>query len=114
MDIQKYFGKTISAAHEADDKLILRFSDGFGVAIYDNGQSCCEHRHMTTDDDIQSLVGSVLTRVDEKAGPEIAGEEVHETCFVEIGTNTGFITIVNHNEHNGYYGGFSIETEDLK
>jgi hypothetical protein len=25
-----------------------------------------------------------------------------------IGTDVGFITLTNHNEHNGYYGGFGL------
>jgi hypothetical protein len=64
---------------------------------------------MSTDDDVRSLVGHNLTRIEAKEGPgepDQYGE--HETVFVEVGTDAGFITVVNHNEHNGYYGGFGL------
>jgi hypothetical protein len=41
---------------------------------------------------------------------DITGEygEVHEQTFLKIRTNNGDATVVTHNEHNGYYGGFNI------
>jgi hypothetical protein len=65
---------------------------------------------MTTDDDLQSLIGGKLVRVEAKAAPDREDEYgEHEQVFVEVGTDKGLITIVNHNEHNGYYGGFGLE-----
>lgn len=109
-DPKEYYGKTIISAEIADDRLRIRFTDGTAIEIWDNGQSCCEHRHMTTDDDVKSLWGEKLVRVEAKSGPDVEGEygECHEQVFVEVGTDKGFITIVNHNEHNGYYGGFGL------
>jgi hypothetical protein len=108
-DPAKYVGNTIVAASMKDERLRLDFENGKAIEIWDDGQSCCEYRHMTTDDDIQSLVGHKLLRIEAKDGPEVDKEyEVHETCFVEVGTDAGFITVTNHNEHNGYYGGFGL------
>lgn len=92
------------------DDLRLTFADGTTIAIWDNGQSCCEARYMRTDDDVQSLVGHELRRIEVKPADDIhdGSGDVHEVCFVEIGTDDGFITISNHNEHNGYYGGFGL------
>ncbi len=95
-----------------NESLRLTFADGTKIAIWDDGQWCCESRYMRTDDDVQSLVGHELRRIEAKEAPNIGtdddyGEE-HEVCFVEIGTDDGFITISNHNEHNGYYGGFGL------
>lgn len=106
-----YTGQTILAAEMDEYYLTLQLSGGKTIQIWDDGQSCCENRYMSTDDDIQSLVGHKLMRVEAKSGPDIEdGDDydVHETCFVEIGTDDGFITLVNHNEHNGYYGGFGL------
>lgn len=107
---EKYIGRTITAAALADERLNLAFSDGARIAIFDNGQSCCESRYVTTDDDVASLVGHKLVRIEAKDGPETGEEwgETHESCFVEIGTDDGFVTLTNHNEHNGYYGGFGL------
>jgi hypothetical protein len=97
-----------------DESFVLYFEDGARIVITDDGQSCCESRYMTTDDDIQSLVGNRLVNI---TGKEVSDKTVlvkqddwgdHETVFVEIQSSGGFITLVNHNEHNGYYGGFSM------
>lgn len=104
-----FYGKKISSVEMTGEEFKITFSDGEGIKILDNGQSCCESRYMTCDDNIQSLVGHTLVRIEAKDGPSIDdGNEAHETCFVEIATDTGFITLTNHNEHNGYYGGFGL------
>lgn len=103
----EYTGQKIIAAEMNDERLRLKLGSGKTIEIWDNGQSCCESRYMTTDDDISSLVGHTLRRIEAKEGSDNGGGcDVHETVFVEVGTDQGFITIVNHNEHNGYYGGF--------
>ena len=106
----EFYGKMISAVSMTEDEIVLTFSDGERARIWDNGQSCCENRYMTTDDNIQSLVGQTLVRIETKDGPDTSGErgEEHEIVFVELGTDVGFVTIANHNEHNGYYGGFGL------
>lgn len=106
----EYYGQKIMAVEMKDERLRIGLSpSGKTIEIWDNGQSCCESRYMTTDDDVQSLVGNELRRIEAKSGPDHEGEyDVHEQVFVEVGTDKGFITIVNHNEHNGYYGGFGL------
>jgi len=111
----EYCGKVISNVRITDDALFLTFQDGKKIKIFDDGQSCCESRYMTTDDDISSLVGHTLLRIEGKDGEDRGeGGECHEIRFVEIGTDVGFITIVNHNEHNGYYGGFGLSIDEEK
>ena len=110
----EFYGSRITKAELAGNRLLLTLDDERKIAIFDDGQSCCESRYMTTDDDPSSLVGHELRRIEAKSGPtedeEYGG--AHETCFVEVGTDAGFITLTNHNEHNGYYGGFGL-TIDL-
>jgi len=107
----EYYGQKILAAEITDDRLCLSLSpSGKTIEIWDNGQSCCESRFMTTDDDVKSLVGHELRRIEAKDGPDGEDEygECHEQVFVEVGTDKSFITVVNHNQHNGYYGGFGL------
>lgn len=113
--LQKYVGRKIAAASLADDRLALTFDDGARIVIYDDGQSCCEYRYMTTDDDPNSLVGHELRYIESKSGPnkEDAYDGAHEIAFLEIGTDQNFITIANHNEHNGYYGGFDLTIREV-
>lgn len=100
-------GFKITAAKMQDEKVYLKLE--FTIAIFDNGESCCEHRYMTTYDDLQSLVGHELRHIKAMATADIRDtSEEHEIVFVEIGTDVGFVTIVNHNEHNGNYGGFGL------
>lgn len=121
----KYYGRVIASAElrEADEGwrgrngLVLKFADGVEVEIFDDGQSCCEARYMRTDDDLSSLVGATLVRIETKDGPtEKDGEwdDVHEQIFVEVGTDKGFVTLANHNEHNGYYGGFGLTIKEVE
>ncbi len=110
VDATEYYGRMIINAEINDYRFRLTFADGVNIEIRDDAQSCCESRRMTTDDDITSLCGHTLVRIEAKEGPTLEGEwdEEHEQVFVEVGTDKGFITIVNHNEHNGYYGGFEL------
>lgn len=105
----KYYGRTVAAAEMSDERLRITFTDGAKIAIWDDGQSCCENRYMRTDDDLSSIVGGKLMRIEAKAGPDEQDDYgEHEQVFVEVATDKGFITICNHNEHNGYYGGFGL------
>lgn len=108
-------GKRITACRIENNTLLLDFEDGTSIDLYDGGQCCCEDRFMTTDDDPASLVGQVLTHLEAKPGPDIeeeSGYGDHEQMFIEVATDKGFITLVNHNKHNGYYGGFSLKITD--
>ena len=110
-DAAKYIGKAITGAVIKDDRLNVDFEDGTKISIWDNGQSCCESRYMTTDDDVAVLVGGELVNIEAKPGIDMKESEYddeHETVFVEVQTDKGFITVVNHNQHNGYYGGFGL------
>lgn len=82
---------------------------GFRFKISDEGQSCCESRYMKCDDDLSQFAGAHLLGADVreyKSGDVEYG--AHEIAFLVIKTNRGEFTANTHNEHNGYYGGFSI------
>lgn len=111
--LREALGKTISAIKldtiQHSDALCLTFTDNHHITIEDDGQSCCEHRYMSTDDDLDYYVGAQLLGMDVKDGPDIGDEyDYHEQQFLEITTSKGVFTLVTHNEHNGYYGGFNI------
>jgi hypothetical protein len=114
----KYYGRVIASAvlDSEGERLRIGFTDGTIIEIWDDGQSCCESRYMRTDDDVSSLVGGTLIRIEAKDGPEQEGEygDAHEQVFVEVATDKGFITVANHNEHNGYYGGFGLTITEPK
>lgn len=117
----EYYGQKVRSAElitdgALPDRLRLGLSCGKSIDIWDDGQSCCERRYMTCDDDVKSLVGHALTRIEAKEGPAVDGEygDLHEQVFVEVATDGGFITIANHNEHNGYYGGFGLTITETK
>lgn len=106
-------GKKITALRLGDDDALhFEFDDGYKMKLLDNGQSCCETRYMRTDDDLQAHVGSILRSAEVADGPSVEDEQYgadHETQFLKVDTTYGTFTMVSHNEHNGYYGGFSIE-----
>lgn len=110
----KYSGRTILYANVSDEKLVIGFDDGVSIEVFDDGQQTDEVRYMSTDDDVSSLIGHQLVHIVSKDGPDSKDEdEVHETCFIEIATSGGFITLTNHNEHNGHYGGFTLTINEV-
>lgn len=110
-----FYGRKITTAVVSNDELRLTFSDGTGLRLWDNGQSCCESRYITCDDDTCKLVGGELRRIEAKRTEEKAGEygDEHEMVFIEVGTDECFVTICTHNEHNGYYGGFGLSVDEV-
>ena len=104
-------GKEIVKLFVQDEtELHFEFTDGTKLVALDDGQSCCESRYMTVEDDLSLYIGATLQSLDIKAGPEEEGEygDAHEIEFLEVTTSKGQFQISNHNEHNGYYGGFAI------
>ena len=106
-------GKTIATLEMTKDRpeaLEIMLTDGTGIRLFDDGQSCCEHRYMHTDDELGDFVGATLLDAEVRPGPETESGwgEYKESEFLVITTSIGQFTVVNYNEHNGYYGGFSV------
>jgi len=100
--------------HGHGDALRFTFEDGTKMQLRDDGQSCCESRYMMTDDDLSQFIGADLLDAeirDAPNEPDKYGE--HEVQFLVVTTSKGAFTMASHNEHNGYYGGFSIVAEDV-
>ena len=136
--VEAFMGDTITEAALVDDKLQLVFASGRKVALSDEGQSCCESRYITTDDNVSDLVGGKLVTIEERDGGDqqgpcstcqgpnaydppdsgktcyscngtgIESNGSHDLAFVVIQTDKSSITLCTHNEHNGYYGGFAL------
>ena len=110
--IQSSLNKTIKKVELDDEQLFISFIDGSELVIWDGGQSCCESRYMTTDDDLSYFSGATLLDMELKS---VEYEDLdygeHEIQFLDVKTSEGVFTIVNHNEHNGYYGGFWIQAK---
>jgi hypothetical protein len=107
-------GKTIVDLGIKENKLVFTFDTGLKMALYDNGQSCCEHRYMHTDDKLSDFIGATFQDAEVRAGGRNEIEEYEDVLdseFLIITTSKGQFTIVNYNEHNGYYGGFAIEAK---
>lgn len=106
---------SLSMNPNGDGQLEVRFTDGTGIAFYDDARSCCESRYMHTDDALSDFVGATLDDAATEAGPDIKSEygDPHEQMFLKITTSKGVFTVVTHNEHNGYYGGIAIAIKPL-
>lgn len=108
-------GKQIHSVRLEKDELVFKFTDRTGVAIWDDGQSCCEHRYMTCDDDLTQFEGAILLGAEQKEVEFVRDDSYgdHEIKFLEVFTNLGSFTLASHNEHNGYYGGFSLRAKNV-
>ena len=113
--IRSCLGKTVVSIRldVTSDPHALRiaFADSV-LSIFDSGQSCCETRYMACDDDLPSFSGGVLVEVDVRTAAQTSDSvpewSEHDIQFLVVKTSKGDITVATHNEHNGYYGGFSI------
>lgn len=112
---QNSLNKKILNLEIIDNSLAFSFEDNSKTKFFDNGQTCCEYRYMHTDDNLQDFIGAVFNSVEIREGPEENGEygESKESEFMIVNTSKGQFTIVNYNEHNGYYGGFSLTCADI-
>lgn len=107
--LRENIGKVIMSVELKDDALRFVMADGARFALADEGQSCCEHRYMATDDNLADYAGARLLGVEIKEAPNLEAEyDTHEVEFLEVQTDKGVFTMASHNEHNGYYGGFHI------
>lgn len=117
--IKQAVGQTIESLNldEESNELRFGFTGGYKIALFDDGQSCCEHRYMRTDDDLTEFVGAKFlgARVeDAEPAPEDEYGGVDEIQLLVIETDRGNFVMTNHNDHNGYYGGFSIRAKEIK
>ena len=113
----QHIGWILGSVALVNDKLHLKFDNGT-LVISDEGQSCCESRYMTCDDNLAEFSDSYFmglrlkTYEKVKQQPDEDGyisSDAHEVQWLEVMTSKGFITFATHNEHNGYYGGFDID-----
>jgi hypothetical protein len=111
----KYYGRTIVDAAVDGDRMFLKFDDGVSIELADQGQSCCESRYITCDDDAKNLIGGKLSKIEAVELTEKEGEygDCHEMVFIEVATDKAHIKLCTHNEHNGYYGGFGLSIYEV-
>ena len=102
-------GKKIKDLHLKDNTLVFIFSDNTGITFRDDGgETRCETRYMSTDDDLSYYSGANFIGANLRKAPKIKGEIIHEVQFLAIFTSKGEFVMVNHAIHEGYYGGFAI------
>lgn len=105
--VQTALGRTIRTVALSDDSLRFVFDDGTHLRLWDDGQSCCESRYMTCEDDLTYFCGAKLLSLSIRAAPNVPHEYgEHEMQFLHVTTSKGVFVCATHNEHNGYYGGF--------
>ena len=108
----KVVGKKIMGIKLEEDMLYISFGSQGTLKVSDEGQSCCEHRYMTTDDKLDEYVGGNLLNIEIKPVPipikDSGDGDDHDIEFLEVTTTKGAFVLTTHNEHNGYYGGFYV------
>jgi hypothetical protein len=109
--LQHAIGRTLTGVTlDGGFALRLGLDDGQTLVIADDGQSCCEDRFMTCDDDLGDFAGATLVEVEIRDAPSRDHDGCeHEVQFLVVTTSKGVITAETHNVHNGYYGGFAIQ-----
>jgi len=93
------------------NRFVISFKDCKAVEIFDGPPCCCEHRYMSCDDELSYFIGAEFLGIEfrgAKTGSEDTGC-LTEYLFLDIQTSKGSFQLVNHNVHNGYYGGFNLD-----
>ena len=110
-EIKNALNHKILSIEIKDDDLIIKLDGYPTIKMFDAGQSCCESRYMTCDDTLSEYEGANLLDIKIESADSTSDEigDEHEIEFLKLVTDRGIITISNHNVHNGYYGGFSID-----
>lgn len=110
--INEVSGKTITSLKVEHDILYIGLGDNT-LEVWDDGQDCCEVRYLHTDDKLSDFVGHRFIGIDivDYDGAELIAnhDAVHDMQFCLIRTSLGTFTLETHNEHSGYYGGFSMK-----
>lgn len=110
-------GRELVSIALIDDEIIIETVDVGVFKLYDDGQSCCEARYITTDDTLEVENGSRLISINIKDAPNVETEDdldVHEIQFLELVTTSWTYTFCTHVIHNGYYGGFDVKLERVE
>lgn len=105
-------GTTIHDIRLVNDTIKLYYSDlKTQVEIFDAGQTCCENRYITTDDELNYYKKALIKSIElvDRGSTEENKFMDHDLQFLRIHTDKGTIVFETHNIHNGYYGGFNIE-----
>ena len=118
--VKLYQGKSICSFLLEEEALLIRFTDDSALKLFDEGQQCCEQRYLRSDDDFRAVEGAQFLDAQVREAAESAflvdtnNCGIHEVQFLVILTSLGELTISAHNEHNGYYGGFTLSAEEVK
>lgn len=104
-------GKKIIDMRLDANTLKIDLAGGLTIELFDDGQDCCESRYMTCDgDELSYFTGAELRGFSlRSADVDVSSYDVHEIEFLVVNTDRGEQVFANHNEHNGYYGGFAIK-----
>lgn len=112
MSEQGAINKSIESIGWSNGGIRILFTDKSRLYISDNGQCCCEYRYMTCDneDSFDYYTGATYLGYDfGDLDYKDDRYDIHEIQFLNIRTSKGVLVFASHNEHNGYYGGFSID-----
>jgi hypothetical protein len=115
--MEKVYNEIINSIHIQDSEtIIIDCKDVvFKLSVK---QRCCENRYFHTDDDLSSVKGGTLIKLEVLASNTTTKEldMGHDltTSFLHIKTTKGDITIVVYNQHNGYYDQFELLINEIR
>lgn len=101
--------KIVSIKITEYDRLVIRLDNGQEFTFWDGGRECCEVRYMSSNDNPDDYIAAEYRGYELVECSSSGCYYVHEIQFLNINTSVGVFQVVNHNEHNGYYGGFDIK-----
>lgn len=111
MTLDDLKGTIIRVIDYRDDIIYIQTDDWRYSLFMDH--DCCETRYFECADDLSEYTNSTILAAYLSLSTLVTatGDDTHEVAFLRIMTTVGELTFSAHNEHNGYYSGFSLIIE---
>lgn len=94
-------GKTIesitfsqTSADRYENKMVITFDNGDALAVYDDGQQCCERRYMVANEDMSFYPGAEFYDLDVRDAviSTLSDGDILELQFMIVSTSFGSFT----------------------
>jgi hypothetical protein len=101
-------GKVIKKIEIDNIVLLITFEDYSVLTVWDDKQTCCEERYMSTDDDLSYQIGAVFMGLE-----VLPTEDDPDVQFMHLRTNRSVVVCTSYTDcgESGYYTGFDIRGE---
>jgi len=116
LGIKALVGRFIKSASINQEKDLIILDTETGKLFLTWEGDCCAHCFIANVSGAEALIGATILEAENAEWSPVKDDrdncEVIETMGTKIKTSTGYVTIESRVEHNGYYGGYIMVSDD--